>query len=802
MSNGADAKVPEPEAKLLRAYRTEAGVADELFMPDGTLRPVWRRFIHHLARLSPEAVAARFARGDRYLHDAGVFYRKYESEGAPERDWPLSHIPLMIHESDWRIISEGLVQRAELLESVARDLYGQNRLVSGGHLPASLVAQNPAWLRPLVGVKPAGGSFLNFIAFEIGRGPDGDWWVLGDRTEAPSGAGFALENRVATSRIFPNFYAQSDVHRLAGFFRGFQAALEAMAGVREGRIAILTPGSMNDAYFEHTYIARYLGFLLAEGEDLTVRHGQVLVRTVDGLKPISALWRRLDAGTCDPIELDPRSALGTPGLVDAVRQGGVHMVNALGTAILETRAFLSFLPRICQALRREPLKLPNIATWWCGGWREREHVLAHADRMMIGSAYSTRLPFDAADDTVLGSHYQTEGEDGLARHLALHGRDLVGQEAVTLSTTPVWHSGGLVPRPMVLRVFLARTQSGWQVMPGGYARIGTGPDTMAITMQQGGTVADVWVVSDTPVSRTSLVTSAAPGTRRQEAGALPARAADNLFWLGRYVERAEGNMRLFRAYHARLAEGLTAEEPLPTTLRQLISPGTRSRASSVLAQSFELPLYAALTCGSRVRDRFSVDGMMALRDLVQTARKFSAQTVVSDETPQRVSVLLRRITGFSGLVHENMYRSIGWRFLSLGMSLERAATMALILAELADEDAPDGALDLLLEVGDSIMSHRARYSGTASPASVVDLLALDDDNPRAILYHLTRTRDHVDELPGSSEYGRLGPVPRLALQLHTRLAVESPASLTPAKLLGLRRGVWRLSDLVASTYMT
>jgi uncharacterized alpha-E superfamily protein len=203
-----------------------------------------------------------------------------------------------------------------------------------------------------------------------------------------------------------------------------------------------------------------------------------------------------------------------------------------------------------------------------------------------------------------------------------------------------------------------------------------------------------------------------------------------------------------------------------------------------------------------VRDRFSVDGMMALRDLVQTARKFSAQTVVSDETPQRVSVLLRRITGFSGLVHENMYRSIGWRFLSLGMSLERAATMALILADLADEDAPDGALDLLLEVGDSIMSHRARYSGTASPASIVDLLALDDDNPRAILYHLTRARDHVDELPGSSEYGRLGPVPRLALQLHTRLAVESPASLTSAKLLGLRRGVWRLSDLVASTYMT
>lgn len=800
--SGADLKTPEPEARLLSAYRTEAGVADELYMPDGSLRPVWRSFIHHLARLTPEAMEARFGRGDRYLRDAGVFYRKYESVGAPERDWPLSHIPVMIHESDWRIISDGLVQRAELLESVARDIYGDNRLVSNGHLPASLIAQNPAWLRPLVGVKPAGGYFLHFLAFEIGRGPDGDWWVLGDRTEAPSGAGFALENRVATSRIFPNFYARSDVLRLTSFFRAFQAALERMVGKGDGRIAILTPGSMNDAYFEHTFIARYLGFLLAEGEDLTVRHGKVMVRTVDGLKPVSVLWRRLDAQTCDPIELDPASRLGSPGLVDAARQGGVHVVNALGSGILETRALLSFLPRICMAMRREPLKLPNIATWWCGGLREREHVLANAGSMMIGSAYSTRLPFDAQDTTVLGSAFGKDEQVELADHLETHGRDLVGQESVTLSTTPVWHAGGLVPRPMVLRVFLARTQQGWQAMPGGYARIGSGTDTKAITMQQGGTVADVWVVSDTPVSRTALLTSASTETRRQDAGALPARAADNLFWLGRYVERAEGNMRLFRAYHARLAEGLSPDAPLPSTLRQLIAPGTRTRASAILAQSFDLPLDAALTCGSRVRDRFSVDGMMALRDLVQTARKLSAQTIPSDETPQKVSVLLRKITGFSGLVHENMYRSMGWRFLSLGMSLERAASMAMILAALADPDAPDGALDLLLEVGDSIMSHRARYSGTATSESIVDLLALDDDNPRAVLYHLTRTRAHVAELPGSSEYGRLGPVPKLALQLHTRLAVETPHTLTPAKLLGLRHGVWRLSDLVASTYMT
>ncbi|MCA8884534.1 MAG: circularly permuted type 2 ATP-grasp protein, partial [Rhodobacteraceae bacterium] len=517
-------------AQLLRDYRPASGVSDELLAPDGSVRPVWRKFVNHLARLSPDEVEARFSRGDRYLRDAGVFYRKYETAGPAERDWPLSHIPVMIHDDDWAEIRTGLIQRAELLEDVARDLYGDNKLVAGGYLPPSLIAQNPAWLRPLVGTKPLGGHFLNFVAFEIGRGPDGHWWVLGDRTEAPSGAGFALENRVASSRIFPNFYAKTDVHRLAGFFRAFQAALEADQDPRDGRIAILTPGPLNDVYFEHTYIARHLGLLLAEGEDLTVRKGKVMVRTVDGLKPVSVLWRRLDGISCDPIELDPESRLGTPGLVDAIRRGGVRMVNALGTGILETRALMSFLPKISEVLNDEPLDLPNIATWWCGQSRERAHVLENADRMMIGSAYSTRLPFDSDDRMTLGRTLEATGRARLERLLVEKGRDLVGQEAVTLSTTPVWHEGRLVPRPMVLRVFLARTPSGWQTMPGGYARIGSGPDTAALAMQAGGTVADVWVVSDHPVSRKGMVGQRPSETRRQDIDALPSRAADNLFW--------------------------------------------------------------------------------------------------------------------------------------------------------------------------------------------------------------------------------------------------------------------------------
>ena len=559
---------------------------------------------------------------------------------------------------------------------------------------------------------------------------------------------------------------------------------------------------MNDAYFEHTFIARYLGLLLAEGEDLTVRDGTVMVRTVDGLQPVRGLWRRLDAQTCDPLELDHDSRLGTAGLVEAVRLGKVAMTNALGTGVLETRALMAFMPQLCQRLTGAPLQLPNIATWWCGQPAEQAHVLANRDRMMIGSAYSTRLPFDGGDGTTLGGDLRPEAGTGLETLLQARGRDQVGQEAVTLSTTPVWQDGGLVPRPMVLRVFLARTGKGWTIMPGGYARIGSAGDPLAIAMQRGGSVADVWVVSDTPVPRATMLRSSDDLAEVTTDAALPSRAGDNLFWMGRYVERAEGHMRLFRAYHARLAEGVDADAPLLAAVRQTLGaePDIGEPTVAQLAQSFAAPLKAALACADRLRDRFSADGMMALQDIADATQRFTGDALATEEIPRRVSILLNKITDFAGLVHENMYRSVGWRFLSLGLSLERAATMAGTLAALGHDDAPDGAFDLLLEAGDSSMTHRLRYSVGATPETVTDLLALDTANPRAIQYHLIRAREHIDHLPRAKTHGRPAPVARLALACEARLAVATAGSLTPETLTALRNDIWKLSEMVSATY--
>ncbi|HVN42042.1 MAG TPA: circularly permuted type 2 ATP-grasp protein, partial [Steroidobacteraceae bacterium] len=520
---------------LLEHYRPIAGVPDELKDTSGSIRCVWRQFLDHFLALGQEERTARFGRGRQYLRDAGVYYRIYGSSGSAEHDWPLSAVPVLIDGEEWQRITAALEQRADLLERVMADLYGANRLVGEGHLPAALIADNPEWLRPLVGVTPASGHFLHLVGFEIGRGPDGQWWVLGDRTQGPSGLAFALENRVATSRMYAELFAAANVHRLAGFFRVFRDALQNLRRDSGGPIGILTPGPLNDTYFEHAFIARYLGCTLLEGEDLVVEHGQVMVRTVAGPRPISVLWRRIDSAYVDPLELDERSQLGTAGMVEALRQRSLAMINMPGSGLLETRAMLAFLPRICEALLGEPLRMPNIATWWCGQERERAHVQENLASMVVGPALSTRLPFDFEEQTVLGGRSGGRPAEAIRQWIDSQGGTLVGQEAVTLSTTPAWIDNRLQPRPMSLRVFLARTPHGWQAMPGGFARIGRTEDPTAIAMQRGGSVADVWVVSDNPVATPTMLPSPNAPYRRTEAGVLPSRAADNLYWLGRYV---------------------------------------------------------------------------------------------------------------------------------------------------------------------------------------------------------------------------------------------------------------------------
>ena len=793
-----------------RNYRPLPGIHDEMVDQEGRVRTLWRPLVDRIAGLSRVELDARTDRAQRYLSDAGVFYKVYGSAQTTERDWPLSTMPLLLSETEWSSIAEGIIQRAELLERLAADIYGENRLVREGLLPPSLIASNPEFLRPMVGVRPADGHFLHFCAFELGRGPDGRWWVLGDRTQAPSGAGFALENRVATTRAFADVSAEMHVHRLAGFFRDFRDRLRDMAAITardpERRVAVITPGPHNETYFEHAYIARYLGFLLLQGEDLTVVDGRMMVRTVGGPKPIGVLWRRMDAAFMDPLELNQSSRIGTPGFVDALRAGSVSVVNALGTGILETRALMAFLPALSHRLLGEDLKLDNVATWWCGHERERRHVIERLEERVVGPAFSTMLAFEDAGATLHGRALNANALSAMREWLERDGEKLVGQEAVTLSTTPAFIQGELQPRPFSLRVFAARTARGWQVMHGGFARIGQSLDPTAITMQRGGSAADVWVVSERPVDAVTLLPQWATTFSRASPASLHSRAADNLFWLGRYTQRAEDEVRMLRAYHGRLAEAVRPDAPLLLHLAEEFED-IGLDIETAIPEGLIATLDSALRAAGQVRERFSPDGWLALNDLARTARAFAERVSAGDDTARAMTVLLRKLAGFAGLIHENMYRFMGWRFLKIGRALERAIHMTRLTRQLTclgedEASPPDGAHDMLLEIGDSVLTHRRRYTVSTRRETVIDLMALDELNPRSILFQINDIRDELEHLPGIANAGTLSPLAESALRLQGDLRLCQPGDMDRAAFDRIENQIYELSNLFNRSYFS
>ncbi len=764
-------------------YAPVPGTFDEMVDASGKVRAHWQALAEALQARPPLENQERFARAERYLRDAGIFHRDYGESGGPQRLWPLSPFPVLLPQGEWQGIAEGLSERADLLERVIADLYGENRLVAEGLLPPMAVAGNPEFLRPLVGIRPASGHFLHFLAFDVARGEDGRFRVLADRTQAPSGAGFTLENRVATTRAFSGLFDRSAVHRLAPFFARFRDTLQSNQHGQDERVGVLTPGRANATYFEHAYLARYLGFTLLEGEDLVVIDGELMVRTISGPKPVSVLWRRLASAAADPLELEEGSLSGTPGLLEAVRAGSVTMINALGSGILETGIISAHLPAIAERLNGKPLSLAAFPVLF-GEMEADEDDCT----MALGPAFATLPPFE-----------RNSGFKPTERRTVRDKPRAVLRAAPGLSLGPALQSGRLVPRPMILRFYAARTAEGWTIMPGGFARLGAGEQPGIFAFHEGGQSADLSIVSSETVPDVSLIAASGTKAGHRQGGNLPSRAADNLFWLGRYIERAEGALRILRAFHARLAENGDPDLPLLSMLTRYMATlevDTAEPVPRMLLANIDSAVYSA----GNIRDRFSPDGWMALTDLQKTAHRFAEKVSAGDDAAHAMTILLRKLAGFAGLVHENMYRFMGWRFLTIGRHLERGLHMTTLLAHLAQPDAPDGADDLLLDIGDNVMTHRRHYSVTTSTSSTVELMGLDPYNPRSVLFQLTEIVRSVSQLPDSAE-DRL-QLHRDIRALEQRLATAPASEVDADSFRQLEKDLEAFSDALALAYLT
>jgi len=811
----APASYSDPGLDWLADYRARAGTDDAAAAGAGhdeARGDPWAACFSELGRIASDLGHAG-ARVQRHAADVGLGYRRPGE--AEERRWPLSPVPLMIDAAEWAHVEAGVIQRAELLEAVTADLYGPGRLVADGRLPASLAPGSPFFLRQLVGVEPAGGRHLRFVAFDLIREPDrngGNWRVVADRLRAPSGAGYALENRLAVSRTLGGLQARLGVHRHAPFFSAFREGLAAACRRAEPRIALMTPGRLTASYAEQAHLARYLGLLLVEGADLAALDGRLYVRTIGGLKRVDALWQRLDPRLLDPLALDSHSAIGVAGLADAWAAGNAVLANAPGAGAVEATAFLAFLPALARHLTGEPLRLPNLATWWLGADAVREGVVGMLDRLRLAPAFGAVPLGLAGSGPVRLADLDAPARDRLLADLDRRPQDYVAQEEVAVQTMPALVDGRLEPRPFALRVFAARGGDGaWRVLPGGFARMAEagGLDGGADRWTAGGLSADACVHGPDPVQPDTLLPEAMSQRVRRNRGTLPSRVADDFFWLGRYLERGEDLLAAVRLLlgHSIDADGGAALGP--GTLDRLVGFIAAAGAASP-PPSFDRAELTRFAGAALERGDHSVNGLNAVARRIGAGLRdrLSADMVTLLDAPfpdqwgmlARAGSLQRRYAALAGLVAEHMNRSTAWRFHDLGRRVERGLFVARITRLFGADGAGADDLSTLLDLADNQITYRQRYLAGLSHDAVVDLVALDPGNPRGLAYQAAAIAAHLDALPVLADDGMAEPQQAEATALAADLATTTAAGLTPDLLLRVEQRLFRLSDLVARRY--
>ncbi len=802
-------------SRWLAGYRPLPGVPDELFDNTGRPRQYWLEFLGDLAEYPEGEIRARFNLATRHIRDSGVSHRVWGEEA--ERSWPLSPAPLIIGPREWGAIAAGVEQRARLMEALLKDIYGEAAMVAQGVVPAAAVTGSPDFLRGMRGAPAPGGRYLQLYAADLGRGPDGRWWVLSDRAQAPSGAGYELENRLVLSRAYPNLYNAMNVRRLAPFFDALRKGLAASAERHDPRICLLTPGPYSETYFEQAHLARYLGFLLVEGDDLVMRDGRVWVRTIAGLKRADVIWRRVDADFIDPLELNSASRLGVPGLMEAFRGGGVAVLNMPGAGVIESRALLGFLPGLCRRLLGEELQLPSIATWWCGQSYEQSRVESDPG-LVISSAFNPRSGEAAAEPRVMAELSRAERAELLAR-IADRPQDFVGQEVARLSTTPVLREDRLEPAPFVLRVFATATADGFTVMPGGFCRTSDRADVRAISMGEGTRTADVWVIDEGPVERTTLLASQDETPVRRIMGHLPGRAADNLFWLGRYLERAEATLRLARSLCTSLMDAEAAIHGAGETLARLQEllfawgalgddlPGRGAldaaraalHAEDAYGSVSNLVRKAARTAAT-MRERLSADFWSLLVSLERGLAVPASEVLSEADALAQVEQALQILSALAGLTQENMNRAAGWRFLDMGRRIERGINTCRFARTLAQDSATLDDLDLLLDLADSQITYRARYLVGLALTPVRDMVVLDPFNTRSVAFQVVTLQQHLAALPSLVDDGMLEPPGRILAVLATKVETADAAALGAERVRGFEDALLRLSGAIGDRY--
>lgn len=762
------------ERQLLSGYSPIPGIHDEV-LDEGRIRPHYEFLISSLNNLGSDGLHHRKAEVRRLLKENGVTYNIYGSPVGKDRIWPLDLLPVIIPSDEWAPLERGLIQRAELLNLILSDLYGPRTALQERILPPDLLFRSRAFLRACHDMVPSGGSALSYFATDVSRDSSGSFVALGDRLQAPSGSGYSLENRIVLSRVLPSIYRDSQVHRLATYFRTLRRSLLRRALIRrkDPLTVLLSPGPGNETYFEHAYLSSYLGFTLAQAEDLTVREQKLYLKTVEGFQQVDIVFRRVDDAFLDSLELRGDSLLGVPGLLQCIRAGNVRVLNPPGAGLLEDRSLLAYLPELSQHFLGEDLILPNAQTYWLGDENHWNIVRDRTDLMIKPCIRKL------GEEGYFLEHMQEQERQELWNSIARNPYDYVAQEVLSGCGCPVFLDGQPAPSRGIYRTFTAATDSGFVVLPGGLARFNTNLNDLIITNQTGAISKDIWILASEPQKKeTLLYSSGETGEISRKGIGLPGRVADNLFWLARYAERAENQCRFLRM----ILEAST-EETGPTSMQQTLSQvltrlsGSRAPEAEIVSfmmirsadpGSMAHDLNSLIQSGRRIRDRLSEDTRRVITGLEELVDSLKQDDMV--EMSEALFQVILLLTSLAGHLSENMSREASYFFPRMGRRLERTLFLLRLVYSLAGQGNLSrwGLLDAILRINDIGITYRRRYRNRLDERSVLDILLFDRTNPRSLVFQVDEIYAMTQELPGveNSDKSRER---KLALELYSKL---------------------------------
>lgn len=777
---------------LTQGYLTNESVLDECITLNDGVKEKWKRLLANIENLGAAEFKSRHQELLKLLKENGVTYNVYGDSDGLNRPWLLDPVPLVISASEWRGAERGMKQRAFVLNKVLGDMYGDRVLLKKGIIPPELIYSHPGFLRACDKIRLPGDYQLPLYAADISRGPDGRVWVIKDRAQAPSGMGYALENRGALSRVIPELFQQHQVARLGGFFNSLMQALIQLApqGKDHPRIVLLTPGPRNETYFEHAYLASYLGITLVQGEDLIMRDSFVWIKTVEGLEKVDVILRRVDDTFCDPLELREDSQLGIPGLLQAVRKGNVSVANPLGSSVLENIGLMAFLHGAFKYFLNEDPIIPMIATWWCGQKKEMNHVIDNLDKLVIKT--TERM---SGFQTVMGSQLSRSEKDELIRKIKFEPFRYVGQEEVHFSTAPVFTKEKLEPRYTVLRTYLVGGKDEYEMMRGGLARCSPEKGSFLVSNQDGGISKDTWVESTVKNTKPSVLYQA-PDMKRK--AVLPSRTAENLFWVGRYTQRVIRTSRFLRIVLRHLTQkgyihqGSDSESLLillqTTTHLTYSYPGFVEEAEELLknplkemhqlicnpdrAGSILFTLNNLLKSMYAARDRWTIDSWRIIDEIENVKRRIAA---LEPDGIRHVLTLLDLLTGgllsFSEMTRQSMYRSDGRVMYRMGQLIEEIQVELVqyrsILSFQHEESTEFQLLESLLLSNQNLITYRSVYRTYLSAAPTVDLLFLNSQNPTSVLSQLEGVLKYARILAQKERGGDDNEISRLVFECYS-----------------------------------